>query len=151
MEAQVDHVVEHSALMGGVLGSNPSWASWTISKNIQTHVKYSQRYSKISPGGGSISPGWKSISPEESQLNVTFLQAVRLSLLLASFHYYWLFWLTQSCHTYLALSLLWHITDYSSGTLSCSELDKALSCSELNKVHSIESVMCQSDDNVSSG
>ena len=35
-------------------------------------------------------------------------------------------------------------------TLSCSELDKALSCSELNKVHSIESVMCQSDDNVSS-
>ena len=98
MEAQVDHVVEHSALMGGVLGSNPSWASWTISKNIQTHVKYSQRYSKISPGGGSISPGWKSISPEESQLNVTFLQAVRLSLLLASFHYYWLFWPTQSWH-----------------------------------------------------
>ena len=35
-------------------------------------------------------------------------------------------------------------------TLSCSEQGKALSCSELDKVHSIESVICQSDDNVSS-
>ena len=34
--------------------------------------------------------------------------------------------------------------------LSCSEHDKALSCSELDKVHSIESVICKSDDNVSS-
>ena len=34
--------------------------------------------------------------------------------------------------------------------LSCSEQGKALSCSELDKVHSIESVICQSDDNVSS-
>ena len=62
-----------------------------------------------------------------------FDNLVSFSLLLASFHYYWLFWLTQSCHTYLALSLLWHIIDYSSWTLSSSEHDKALLCSELNK------------------
>ena len=47
--------------------------------------------------------------------------------------------------------VLWTLSCSEQGkALSCSEQGKALSCSELDKVHSIESVICQSDDNVSS-
>ena len=47
--------------------------------------------------------------------------------------------------------LLWTLlSSEHNKALSCSEHDKALSCSELDKVHSIESVICKSDDNVNS-